>query len=302
MALQDALEAGEGARAFAMPGARLLRASTKFVRRQPLATFGGAVLLVGLVLAVIGPSITPKDPYDTDVLNSLQGPSSEHYLGTDNLGRDILSRLVLATRFSLLLGVSAVLVGQVITLTIGLTSGYLGGRLDLVIQRLVDAAMGVPFILFLLLVVTMLGASFFTIAFVLGLYGGITSSRIVRGAVLSIREETYVEAARSLGAGPARIMLRHVLPNVFAPLIIIASLGLGSAILAESTLSFLGYGVPPPDPTWGQMMGAEARPYITRAPWMVVFPGAVLAIVVFAINVLGDGLRDTLDPRLRGSR
>ena len=277
----------------------LLRETSKFLRKQPLASFGAVVLVLGVVVAVVGPSVLPKDPYETSVLNSLQTPSAEHYFGTDNLGRDIFSRVILATRFSLLLGISAVIVGQVITLTIGLSSGYIGGRVDLVIQRLVDAAMGIPFILFLLLVVTMIGASFFSIAVVLGLYGGVTNSRIIRGAVLGIKEETYVEAARALGAGPVRIMARHILPNTMAPLLIIASLSLGTSILAESTLSFLGYGVPPPDPTWGQMMGSEARPYITRAPWMAIFPGAALALAVFAINVLGDGLRDTLDPRLR---
>ena len=294
-----ASEAAPGLPISQPPRFQIMREARKFVRRQPLATFGAVVLVVGVIVAIIGPSVLPKDPYETSVLDSLKTPSSENYFGTDNLGRDIFSRVILATRFSLLLGLSAVIVGQVITLFIGLTSGYIGGRVDLVIQRLVDAAMGIPFILFLLLVVTMVGASFLSIAVVLGLYGGVTNSRIIRGAVLGIKEETYVEAARSLGAGPVRIMFRHILPNTMAPLLIIASLSLGTSILAESTLSFLGYGVPPPDPTWGQMMGAEARPYITRAPWMAVFPGAALALAVFAINVLGDGLRDTLDPRLR---
>jgi peptide/nickel transport system permease protein len=180
-------------------------------------------------------------------------------------------------------------------------TGYVGGWADTVTQRLVDAAMGIPFILLLLLIVTMAGASFLTIATVIGFYQGITASRVVRGAVLGVKEEVYVESAKAVGASAGRLMRRYILPNVAAPIIIITSLNLGAAILAESGLSFLGYGVQPPDPTWGQMMGAEARAYVTRAPWMVIFPGIALSLAVFSINVLGDGLRDALDPRLRGS-
>ena len=244
------------------------RALRLFAGRQPLATFGALVLLFGLVIAVIGPALTPKDPYDTDVLNGLRSPGEGYFFGTDNLGRDILSRVLVATRFSLLLGLAAVVFGLLIAVVVGVISGYAGGIADMVLQRIVDAAIGIPFILFLLLIVTMAGASFLSIALIIGLYQGVTSSRIVRGAVLSVREEVYVEAATTIGATP---------------------------------LSFLGYGVQPPDPTWGQMMGVEARPYVTRAPWMAFFPGVALAVTVFAINVLGDGLRDTLDPRLRGS-
>lgn len=274
---------------------------TRFTVRQPLASFGLLVLLFFLALAVAAPYVVPKDPIATSILSSRTPPGSEYWFGSDNLGRDVFSRVLLATRFSMLLGLAATLVGLVISLTIGVVSGFVGGRVDTVIQRLVDAAMGIPFILFLLLVVTMAGASFLTIAVVIGLYSGITGSRIVRSAVLSVREEMYVEAARAVGSSWARLVLRHVLPNIMAPVIVITSLNLGSSILAESALSFLGYGVQPPDPTWGQMMGAEARPYVTRAPWMVIFPGLALSLAVFSINVLGDGLRDALDPRMRGS-
>jgi peptide/nickel transport system permease protein len=280
---------------------RRLGALTRFTVRQPLATFGLAVLLFFLALAVAAPYVVPKDPIETSILTSRTPPGGEYWFGSDNLGRDVFSRVLLATRFSMLLGLAATLVGLVISLAIGIVSGFGGGRLDTIIQRLVDAAMGIPFILFLLLVVTMAGASFLTIATVIGLYSGITGSRIVRSAVLSVREEMYVEAARAVGASWGRLVMRHVLPNIMAPVIVITSLNLGASILAESALSFLGYGVQPPDPTWGQMMGAEARPYVTRAPWMVIFPGLALSLAVFSINVLGDGLRDALDPRMRRS-
>jgi peptide/nickel transport system permease protein len=273
----------------------------KFVARQPLATFGLAVLLLLLILAVVAPAVVPKDPYETSILDARQPPSAAHWFGTDNLGRDVFSRTLLATRFSMLLGLAATTVALAISIVVGVGSGYLGGRVDTVTQRLVDAAMGIPFILFLLLVVTMAGATFVTIAAVIGLYQGITASRVVRGSALGVKEEVYVESARAVGASSWRLMLRYILPNVAAPIIIITSLNLGAAILAESGLSFLGYGVQPPNPTWGQMMGAEARAYVTRAPWMVIFPGIALSLAVFSINVLGDGLRDVLDPRLRGT-
>jgi peptide/nickel transport system permease protein len=273
----------------------------RFAVRQPLATFGLLVLIFFLVLAVVAPYVAPKDPLETSILTSRKPPGSEYWFGSDNLGRDIFSRVILATRFSILLGLSATVVALVFSLLIGVLSGFAGGRTDTIVQRLVDAAMGIPFILFLLLVVTMAGASFLTIATVIGLYQGITGSRVVRSAVLGVTKEMYVDSARSVGASWGRLVLRHVLPNTMAPVIVITSLNLGAAILAESALSFLGYGVQPPDPTWGQMMGAEARPYVTRAPWMVIFPGLALSLAVFSINVLGDGLRDALDPRMRGN-
>ena len=276
-----------------------MRPLVRFARTQPLATFGLAALVVGVIIALVGPSLVPKDPYATSIITGLEAPSGEHWFGTDNLGRDVFSRVIVATRFSLLLGLAATAVTLLIGVVIGLISGYLGGFVDVVIQRLVEAAMGIPFILFLLMVVTLVGASFTSIAIIIGGYGGITNSRVIRSAVLSVKEEMYMEAARSIGVPAWRILLMHVLPNIMATVIIVASLGLGAAILAESSLSFLGYGVPPPDPTWGQMMGIEARPYIIRGPWMAIFPGLVLTIVVFSINVLGDGLRDALDPRLR---
>lgn len=279
---------------------RRVAAASRFIRTQPLATFGIAVLIFGITIAIIGPWIAPKDPYQTSVLNALTAPSSDNWFGTDNLGRDVFSRLIIATRFSLLLGLTATVVGIVIAVVLGVASAYFGGLLDIVIQRLVDAAMAIPFLLFLLMVVTMIGASFVSIAVVIGTYGGITNSRVVRGSVLGVKSEAYIEAGRAIGVTAPRMIMLHVIPNIMAPVIVIASLSLGTSILAESTLSFLGYGVPPPDPTWGQMMGLEARPYITDGPWMVVFPGVVLSLAVFAINVLGDGLRDVLDPRLRG--
>lgn len=269
------------------------------MRTQPLATSGLFMLVLFVGIAIIGPSFVPKDPYQTSVLNALHSPNSENWFGTDNIGRDIFSRVIVATRFSLLLGLAATAIGVGMYTSLGLLSGYVSPKIDVFIQRIVDAAMAIPFLLFLLLVVTMAGPSFATIALVIGGYTGITNSRVIRGSVLTVKQEMYVEAARAVGVHPFRIATRHVLPNIMATVMIIASLSLGGSILAESALSFLGYGIPPPDPTWGQMMGAEARPYVTRGPWMAVFPGIALTIVVWSINVLGDGLRDVLDPRLR---
>lgn len=295
------MAADAGTLVLPLPPARRSGPVRTFAIRQPLAMFGLVVLLFFVLLAAVAPSVLSKDPYETSVLTSRRPPGAEHWFGTDNLGRDVFSRTVLATRFSVLLGLAATAVALLISVAIGVGSGYAGGTVDSIVQRLVDAAMGIPFILFLLLVVNMAGATFLTIATVIGFYQGITGSRIVRSAVLGVKEEVYVESARAIGATNWRLMARYILPNVAAPIIIITSLNLGAAILAESGLSFLGYGVRPPDPTWGQMMGAEARPYVTRAPWMVIFPGAALSLAVFSINVLGDGLRDALDPRLRGA-
>lgn len=292
--------AGQQEIAFAGPAGRsVLRTSIRFAKSQPLATFGLVALVIFLLIAAFAPILVPQDPYQTSIRDQLKTPGAENWFGTDNLGRDVFSRVLLATRFSLFLGAAATIFGIAIYTVLGLVSGYVGGAVDTLLQRLVDAAMAIPFLLFLLLVVTMMGPGFLTIAFVIGLYNGVTNSRVIRGSVLSVKREVYVEAARSVGVPPWLIIARHVLPNIMATVIVIASLSLGSSILAESSLSFLGYGVPPPDPTWGQMMGAEARPYVTRGPWMAIFPGIALSIVVFSINVLGDGLRDALDPRLR---
>lgn len=281
---------------------RRFGALATFGRRKPLATVGLVLLAAVLMSIVLGPVISPHGAYEPDSSVRLQAPNVDHWAGTDEQGRDTLTRVLVAGRYSFTVGVSAALGGMLISVSIGLISGYAGGITDLLIQRLVDAVMAIPFLLFLLLLMSVAGVSMQNVIAVVGIYIGITQSRVVRSAVLETTSLPFVEAARSLGASPPRILLLHVWPSVRAPVIIITSLAVASGILAESSLSFLGYGVPPPEPTWGQMIGVSSLPYLRRAPWLVIAPGIILSMVVFSVSVLGDGLRDILDPRLRGGR
>lgn len=278
----------------------VVRPVAVFARREPFATACGLLLLLSLVVAALAPLLTPHDPFAQDVPRRLLGPSLTHPAGTDHLGRDLFSRIVLAARYSLGIGFGAVAVSIGFGLLLGVASAYSGRVLDIVVQRCVDGIMSIPVVLLLILIVTLLGPSILTVVIALGFSQGIRNSRVVRGAALEVLAQDYVDAARVLGASWLRIVLRYLLPNIAAPIIVLASVGLGGAILAESIISFLGYGVPPPEPTWGQMLGVTARPYFVVAPWTAIAPGIALSLVVFAINIFSDGLRDHLDPRLRG--
>ncbi len=273
-----------------------------FARRKPLGGIGLIMLALVAFGVIAGPLISPYDAYEPSYAESLKGPSASHWLGTDQQGRDLFTRVLIAGRFSFTVGLGAAAVSILGAVTIGMVSGYVGGWIDLVVQRLVDAWMSIPFLLLLLTIMAVIGPGLRNVILVVGAYGAVTQSRVVRASVLSTTHLPFVESARALGASNLRIVAFHVWPNITAAVIIIGSLAVGAAILAESSLSFLGYGVPPPDPTWGQMIGVTSRPYLIRAPWLAIAPGLALSIVVFSVNVLGDGLRDVLDPRLRGSR
>ncbi len=274
----------------------------RLVKEKPLGAFGGVIVLSLLLCAVFAPWIAPY-PYDeTNVRQRLKPPSAQFYLGTDNLGRDLFSRIVYGARISVTVGFGAVTLSVLLATILGVLSGYFGGWFDVLVQRVVDAWMAFPNLVILLSIMAVLGPGMLNIILALGILTAANSSRVIRSATLSAKENQFVEAARAVGASHLRIILRYILPNVMAPIIIIATIGLGFAILAESALSFLGVGVPPPYPSWGEMLSGSGRSYMYKAPWMAIWPGVAISLAVFGFNMLGDALRDLLDPRLRGGR
>ena len=273
-----------------------------FARRKPLGAAGGLVLAGMLGLALLAGRVAPYDYDEADVFSRLKAPSEAHWLGTDNLGRDLLSRVIYGARVSMTVGFGGVALGLLLGTSVGLVSGYFGGRLDLVLQRVVDAFMCFPLLLVALTIMALLGPGLINVILTLGLVLGVRDSRVIRSAVLSVKAHLYLEAARALGAAHAALIGRHVLPNILAPIIILGTVNLGAIILTEAALSFLGFGVPPPRPSWGGMLSGAGLVHMLRAPWLALWPGVVLSLTVFGANMLGDALRDLLDPRLRGSR
>ena len=271
-------------------------------RDKPLGAVGGVVLLAFVVIGVFADFIAPYDFNEIAPLDRMQAPSLAHWFGTDNLGRDVLSRCIYGAQLSVIIGCSAAALATVISAVLGIVSGYFGGKIDLGLQRVVDAWMSFPDLIVLIVVVSVLGPGMPQIIGTLGLLLGIGGSRIVRSAVVSVREHMYVHAAQSTGASWPRILWKHVLPNVMPPIIVLFTTRVGSVILAESGLSFLGLGVPPPSPTWGSMLSGSGRTYMFQGPWLALAPGLCLTAVVYATNVFGDALRDLLDPRMRGTR
>jgi peptide/nickel transport system permease protein len=274
----------------------------RLVKEKPLGAFGG-VIVVGLMLCAAFAHWIAPYPYDeTNVRQRLKPPSAQFYLGTDNLGRDLFSRIVYGARISVTVGFGAVGLGVLLATIVGVVSGYFGGTFDVLVQRVVDAWMAFPFLVILLSVMAVLGPGLLNVILALGVLSAANSSRVIRSATLAAKEHQFIEAAQAVGASHLRIILRYILPNVMAPIIIIATIGLGFAILAESALSFLGLGVPPPYPSWGEMLSGSGRSYMYQAPWMAIWPGVAISLAVFGFNMLGDALRDLLDPRLRGGR
>ncbi|MBM4439865.1 MAG: ABC transporter permease [Candidatus Rokubacteria bacterium] len=272
-----------------------------FARRKPIGAFSGAVVIAMLLMSVFAEQIAPYD-YDEAVRGArMKPPSAAHWLGTDNLSRDIWSRIVYGARVSITVGFATIFLGTAAATALGVTSGYFGGKYDLVVQRIVDAWMSFPYLVIILSVMAVLGPGLLNVILALSIIVAATGSRVIRGATIAIAQNQYVEAARAMGCGHARIVFRHIIPNVTATIIILATIGLGGIILAESALSFLGFGVPPPYPSWGSMLSGSGRTYMYRAPWMAVWPGVAISLAVFAFNMLGDALRDVLDPRLRGA-
>lgn len=274
----------------------------RFTREKPLGAAGAAVFLLFLICAVFAQQLAPFAENQTHLFNRLEPPSAKYLLGTDNLGRDVLSRLLIGAQVSMIVGVLTSALATAVSVIIGMVAGYFGGRLDMITQRFVDAWMVFPDLVLLIVVISVLGPGLTQIVVVLGLLYGIGGSRIVRGAVMSVRENTYTRAAQSMGASPAHILWHHILPNIGPVVILLFTSRIGAVILAEAGLSFLGLGVPPPAATWGEMLTGSGRSYMYVAPWLALAPGLCLTLTVFAINVFGDALRDVLDPRMRGTR
>ena len=271
-----------------------------FVRKNPLGAAGGLLVLLLLTAALFADAFATHNPVRTSN-HVLASPGAEFWLGTDNLGRDLYSRVVHGARISLVVGLTSTLLGAVVGGLIGLISGYVGGKTDLIAQRLMDIMQALPILVLALVLAAALGPSLTNTVIAISVVIAPRAARVVRASVLAIREFVYVESARALGVSHARVAWRHILPNTFGPFIVLVTAQLGGAILAEAALSFLGLGVPEPYPSWGRMLSIAAAEYAQRAPWLVIYPGLAISLAVFGTNLLGDALRDTLDPRLRGS-
>jgi peptide/nickel transport system permease protein len=277
--------------------ARAVAFARRFAR-SPNAVIGLAIFVTLLLMAALAPLIAPYDPIAINVRERLQPPSAAHLFGTDDFGRDIFSRVLWGSQLAVRLGTLSVLVALAGGIALGLLAGYYRGWVDMLISRFFDVIISFPYVLFAIAIVAVLGQSLDNLVIALGLYGWAGYGRIVRGSVLSAGQREYVEAARAVGARARRIMVRHILPNVVAPVIILSATRFGGALLAGSGLSFIGLGVPIPQPEWGAIM-ATGRDYLMNAAWIAVFPGAMITVVVLGVNLLGDGLRDVLDPRLQ---
>jgi len=279
---------------------RLVGFLIRLVKEKPLGTVGGIITLLLLFTAIFADLVAPYGMNETWVGDFLTPPSAQFWLGTDNLGRDIFSRIIFGARISVTIGLAAASLGTVVSAVIGITCGYIGGKVDLIVQRFVDTWMCLPALIISMVLVIVMGPSVLTIIIALAFTWGIPGSRVIRGAVISIRKNVYVEAAKAIGCPTTRILTRHILPNVMATVIILFSIRVPGMVLAEASLSFLGFGIPPPDPSWGGMLSGSGRQYMLMAPWIAIWPGLALASVVYGINMFGDAVRDLLDPRMRG--
>jgi len=274
----------------------------RLVKEKPLGTVGGVIFLAMFFVGIFANFIAPYGYNEINVSIKMSGSMPGYLLGTDQLGRDLLSRVIYGARISMIVGLGGAAIGTILAAVLGGLSGYLGGKFDIIMQRFVDALMAWPWLLFVLTLMVIVGRGLPQVILVLGLRRGVIDSRIVRSAVIGVKENMYVEAARAIGAPTGRILARHILPNVFAAIIIIFSLDVGNMILQEAVVSFLGFGIPPPLPSWGGMLSSEGRRFMIYAPWLAVWPGLALSTAVYGINMLGDAIRDILDPRLRGGR
>ncbi|MBD7984818.1 ABC transporter permease subunit [Sporosarcina sp. Sa2YVA2] len=267
------------------------------LRKNKAAVVGGLLILVFLVAGIIGPYLTTQDPNLPQISIKLQGPSAEHWFGTDNYGRDIFTRIIHGMGITMTVGFFSVALGGIIGVFLGIVSGYYGGKLDTVIMRIMDILLAFPGILLALAIVSVLGGSLTNLIIAVGVFSVPAFARIVRGSTLSVRRLEYIDAVKALGASDARIIFKHILPNVMSPIIVQLTLRIATAVLTASGLSFLGLGAPPPTPEWGAML-SEGRAYMQQAPHLVLFPGLMIVLFVLAFNIFGDGLRDALDPKM----
>ncbi|MGH7702018.1 MAG: ABC transporter permease [Gemmatimonadales bacterium] len=301
MARVNAVEWGERVQVAAPSRPRELWRS---LRRGTGALLGAGILVVMVLCAILAPVVSPHDPLQAEITQRLRPPiwtergTTENLLGTDQLGRDVLSRTIHGSRVSLLVGITAVLISGSLGVFLGLISGFQGGRLDTVIMRIADIQLAFPFILLAIAVVAVVGGGLLNVILILGVTGWVSYGRVVRSQVLSVKEKEYIQAARALGSRSLVLVLRHILPNVMTPVIVLATFNVASYMVAEASLTFLGLGVQPAIPSWGIML-ADGREYMRAGWWMAVFPGLALMLIVLSINLVGDWFREYLDPRLR---
>ncbi len=272
----------------------------RLVKEKPLGTVGGVITLLLLLTAIFANFIAPYAMNETNLGIRLLPPSTQYWLGTDNLGRDVLSRVIFGARISVTVGLGAAVLATLISTIVGILCGYLGGKFDLLVQRLVDTVMCIPGLIIMMFFSAIIGGGIWQMILVLGVVFSVAGSRIVRGAVIGIIENPYIEAAKVIGCSNTRMLIRHIIPNIMPPNIILFTMRVPNAILTEAALSFLGFGIPPPFPSWGGMLSGSGRTYMFQAPWMDIWPGVALALVVYGINIFGDAVRDLIDPRLRG--
>jgi len=272
----------------------------RLVKEKPMGTFGGVIVLLLLVVGLSASWLAPHGYNAIDLYNRLKPPSTGHILGTDQLGRDELSRIIYGARVSLIIGLGASAISTAIAAVIAITSGYLGGNFDILVQRVVDAWLSFPSLILLLSAMALLGPGVWQVTLVLGIATGIGGSRIIRSGVITIKSNIYIEGARSIGASTFQVLYNHILRNMIPFLVIYFTVMMAGMILAEAGLSFLGFGIPPPYPSWGGMLSLEGRTYMLQSPWLALWPGLSLSLVVYGVNMFGDAVRDLLDPRLRG--
>ncbi len=272
----------------------------RLLKEKPLGTVGAVITLILLLVGIFADVLAPYGMNETHIEDALAVPSSKYLLGADNIGRDILTRVIYGARISVIIGLSASSIATVLSLIIGMMSGYLGGKFDLLLQRFVDSTMCIPQIILMMILISVIGPGIWQVTVVLGFMWGIIGSRIIRGAVISVKERIYVKAAEAIGCSTPKLIIRHILPNIMPQTIVLFTTRVPNVIRVEAALSFLGFGIPPPTPSWGGMLGSVGRDYMLQAPWIVLWPGLALASVVYGINIFGDAVRDLVDPRLRG--
>lgn len=272
----------------------------RLFREKPLAATGLVIFALFMFVGIFADVLAPYGMNETDIAARLQPPSAKHWLGTDDLGRDLLSRVIYGARISMIVGIASAFVSTVISTGVGLISGYFGGLFDMLTQRIVDAIQSFPILILVLVVMSVTGPGLVQVIIVMGVRSGVVTSRVTRSDVLRVKEHVYVSAAKVAGGSTPWILWRHILPNVLPTVIVLFATRMPVLILLEAALSFLGFGVPPPAPSWGGMLGGSSITYMLQAPWMAIWPGLALASVVFGVNMLGDGVRDLLDPKMRG--
>ncbi len=279
---------------------RVLKGTRNFIVRKPLGAVGAAIILLMTALAVLAPVIA-GDPLKLNIVDALESPSGKYLLGTDDFGRDLWSRIVNGAQISLIVGFSAVALGSGTGGVLGLISAFYGGKVDIIVQRAMDTLMSIPTLILALAIMASLGTGLMNVVLAIGIVQIPRANRIVRSQAFAVKQSEFALAARSIGAGDVRIMALHIFPQCVAPWLIIATAGLGTAIISEASLSFLGLGVPPPEPSWGGMLSGRAREFYSVAPWLAIWPGVAISLAVYGFNLFGDAVRDVLDPRLRGT-